>query len=78
MRPGKKTCASGVGGGDGQRFDPKSPLRIRPGDRMSLSFPSYFGPPGDWAANSLGSGLSERSWSHRMLTTHQRLPSFSN
>ena len=26
-------------------------------------------------ANSLGSGLSERSSSQRMLTTHQRLPS---
>ena len=31
--------------------------------------------PGDLVANSLGRGLSSRSWSHKMLTIHHRLPS---
>jgi hypothetical protein len=38
---------------------------------------SYLFPEGS-RENSGGNGLSGRSWSHRMLSTHQRLPSFNN
>jgi NAD(P)-dependent dehydrogenase (short-subunit alcohol dehydrogenase family) len=51
-------------------------LRAGP-DILILIYSSYLFPE-ESRENSGGNGLSGLSWSHRMLSTHQRLPSFNN